>query len=225
MVKQQKAIDSVVKADQLQPGQVIAPGGSATNSPQPQPPAIETPAPAEPVVNTKVEEQPAPQTNEDTGSQAVADGQTVSWTASEFIAHEKSTGWYTRLAAAAAVLTAVIFLITRDFVSCAVVVVCAVMFGVYAGRKPRELNYSLDQSGLAIGAKHYAYADFRSFSISHEGAFASIDFMPLKRFVPVLTVYYPPDDEPVIMAALNGRLPSQEPRHDAVEQLLRRIRF
>lgn len=228
MVKKQKAVDSVIRADQPQPGQVIAPGGSEIPKPQTQLSPVETPAlSSDPVsaAKSETEESPSPQTDENMGSKAVADGQTVRWTASEFIAHEKSAGWYGGLAAVTVVLGGAIFLITKDFISCAVVVVCAVTFGVYAGRKPRELSYSLDQTGVTIGAKHYGYTDFRCFSVNHEGAFASLDFMPLKRFLPVLTVYYPPADEPVIMSALSGRLPYQEPRHDAVERLLKRIRF
>ncbi len=149
----------------------------------------------------------------------------VSWTANEFIAHHKTVGWYAGFAATAAILSIVIYLISKDAISVAVIIVASIVFGLYANRKPSQLEYRLDQSGLSIGPKTYSYEEFRSFSVIPEGAFSSLNFMPLKRFSPVLTVYYAPQDEAKVLAVLSSRLPFEEPRHDAVESLMRRIRF
>src|SRR5688572_14165602 len=79
----------------------------------------------------------------------------ITWTASEFVAHDKSAGWYLTLAAAAAAISAVVFLISRDAVSVGVVIVAAIFLGIYAARKPRQLEYRLDQKGITIGSKSY----------------------------------------------------------------------
>ncbi len=149
----------------------------------------------------------------------------VSWTASEFIAHRKSPRWYGMLAVAAIVMAAIVYALTRDKVSTAVVMVAAVVLGFYAARQPRELDYQLDDRGLSIGSKFYDYDSFKSFSVIDEGAFASITLMPLKRFMPPLTIYYAPDDEPRILNLLAERLPLEEHRADAIDHLMRRIRF
>ena len=151
--------------------------------------------------------------------------QSVSWTASEFVHHEKSPGWYLSLTIAAGVLAALIYFVLRDVVSAGVVLVAAFIFGIYAAHKPRQLEYQLDQSGLTIADKHYPYHEFKTFSLQPEGAFASIVFMPLKRFAPVTTIYYPPEDEDKILTVLSAHLPFEEPRRDAVDSLMRRIRF
>lgn len=151
--------------------------------------------------------------------------QEVTWTASEFIAHEKDASWYLGLAVASAIVAVVIYLITKDFVSVAVVVVAAVLLGVYGARQPRQLQYHLDDRGITIGQKHYSYGEFRSFSVVQQGAFASIEFMPLKRFAPALSIYYAPEDEDSIITLLSNQLPMEEPRRDLVENLMRRIRF
>jgi hypothetical protein len=149
----------------------------------------------------------------------------VSWRASEFIAHEKSPGWYLLLALAAMVGAAAIYLLTKDKVSAGVVVLGALLFGVYAGRKPRELNYQLDGKGLTVGQKFLAYEEFRCFAIVAEGAFESIIFTPLRRFAPLTTIYFDPKDEEQIVGVLSKRLPLEEHTHDAVDRLMRRIRF
>lgn len=151
--------------------------------------------------------------------------QNITWTASEFIAHQKSPGWYMALAGTALAIAALIFLITHDRVSVAVVVVAAVMLGIYGARKPRQLQYQIDNSGISIGQKHHGYDEFRSFAIMSEGAFSSIVFMPLKRFAPPTTIYYAPDDEESIVNVLADCLPFEEHNPDAIDRLMSRIRF
>jgi hypothetical protein len=150
----------------------------------------------------------------------------VAWTASEFVAHDKSAGWYVSLGLAAVVVAVVIYLITKDKVSVAVVIVGALVLGVYGGHQPRELDYRLDAHSLSIGDKHHSYEEFRSFAVVPEGALSSIIFMPLKRFALTTTIYYAPDDEDKIVSLLADRLPIDEDhKHDAIDRLMRRIRF
>lgn len=149
----------------------------------------------------------------------------VEWMASEFIAHDKSAGWYTGLAIVGVILAVLIYLITGDFISVSVVVIGIILLGIYGARQPRQLPYRLDRSGVSIGNKTYAYGDFRSFAVLPEGAFSSIVFMPLKRFSPPITIYYAPTDEEKIMAILSQELPFEEHKRDAVDKLMRRIGF
>ena len=149
----------------------------------------------------------------------------ISWTASEFIAHDKDPKWYGMLALWTFIVTAVIFLVTRDPIASGAVIVVALFFGVYAARQPRQLPYQLDQEGLDIGSRFYDLRQFRSFAVVPEGAFSSIILMPLKRFSPITTIYYPPDDEDAIIEILSAELPYVEHRHDAIDRLMRHIRF
>lgn len=153
------------------------------------------------------------------------DSQSLSWTASEFVHHEKSVGWYLSLVIIAVLIAAGVFLLTRDIVSVVVVIVAAGVLAFYASHQPRQLEYTADQNGIQIGHKFRSYDEFKSFSVVPEGAFSSIVFMPLKRFAPATTIYYPPEDEDKILAILSNQLPYEEPRRDAVDNLMRRIRF
>src|ERR1019366_1450817 len=63
----------------------------------------------------------------------------VTWTASEYIAHEKSVLWYLVLALTTAALSTGIYFINHDKISVGVVILVALIFGIYAARKPRVL--------------------------------------------------------------------------------------
>lgn len=151
--------------------------------------------------------------------------QSVSWSASEFIAHKKTILWYLVLAVGTIILATIIFLLTHDKISTGVIIFVALVFGFFAGRKPRTLDYKLDDGGISIGSKFYNYNGFKSFSVVDDGAFSSILLLPLKRFMPAISIYYDPKDEERITNILADRLPFEDRKHDVVDSFMHRIRF
>jgi len=159
-------------------------------------------------------------------SKAKASNTSVSWTASEFIAHVKNTNWYVRLGISTVIVAGLAFLVTRgDKVTTGMFVIVGIVFGVVASRQPRELPYVVDGQGVQIGPKQYPYSDFRSFSIVQEGVIESIWLMPLKRFMPILTVYFEPKDGHKIVDILAQNLPMENRQMDPVDRLMHRLRF
>jgi hypothetical protein len=230
----------------VQPGQTISPGDvSAPAPPEPaaqleqQPPApvtdtaapqADTPAMPEPVDEKSTT---PPSTtglehfNEPLEAPALAPATSgpVSWTASEFIAHEKSANWYILLFGGAVIVAGANWLIFKDILSSVVIVIAVILLAAYSKRQPRQLQYTLDSNGITIGEKQYPYGHFRSFSVIDDGAFSCIELMPLKRFSPPISVYYAPANEEAIAAALTPHLPFQPHQPDPVDKLIRRIRF
>jgi hypothetical protein len=149
----------------------------------------------------------------------------VAWTASEFIAHEKTTVWYVRFGAAVIAGAAILFFITHDFFAIVILLLFACLVGFTASRKPREVSYSLNQYGLSVGSKFYAYDDFHSFGVLEEGAFSCIVFDPIKRLGLPVSAYYAPADEARIMDVLMLHLPFEKKERDPIERLSQRIRF
>lgn len=154
-----------------------------------------------------------------------APDEVVRWTASEFIAHHKTGGWYALLLLGTVVISVLAWLVTRDVVSTAVVLLAGGVLATYAARPPRQLTYQLDPSGLSIGQRHYNFNEFKSFSVIQEGAFTSVMFTPLKRFGTFTSIYYDPQDEARILDMVSQRLPHEERQPDMVDRLMRRIRF
>ena len=149
----------------------------------------------------------------------------VSWTASEFIAHQKSASWYWLLALAAFLGAGVVYLFTRDEISAGMILIVALMLGIFARRKPRTLQYQIDTNGIHIGTKSYGFMEFKSYSIIDEGALNSISLLPLKRFSPGVSMYYDPQDEEKITALLANYLPVEVGQKDAIDRLMHKIRF
>jgi hypothetical protein len=151
--------------------------------------------------------------------------QEVTWTASEFIAQDKGFGWFVGLVVAAVGVTAIAWFVTKDYISVVVIIAVAIVLGVLANRKPRVLEYAVDRDGLEIAGKFFPYVEFRSFSVVQEGAFSSIMLVPLKRFAPPISIYYPPDDEDKIVNVIATHLPMEEHHHDMIDRFAKRIRF
>lgn len=226
----------------LQPGQTISPQSSPAAPPAPAvvtpvtpdqapPPAAASEPDTPPVAMQQPESKntspgPQPDSADPTVTPTMhKPGAPISWTASEFIAHDKSTGWYTALAGVTIVVAALVYLLTRDKISTGVVIVAAIAFGGYAARRPNQQQYALDDQGLHIGSRYFDYNEFRSFCVIDEGSFSSISFVPLKRFGQLISIYYDPADESAIIDLLSARLPIDQRGHDAFDRFLKRIRF
>lgn len=223
--------------DQNSPGSVIQPQSAEKVAlAKQEEPATTQAAPATPAKTLTEPEIPAEtasespwkydDSNPSSGAQATTSQiKPVQWTASEFIEHSKSFGWYAALGTGAAVLAVAIWAITKDTISAGVVILVAIVFGILASRKPRELEYKVDESGVQIGEKSYPYETFKSFSVVQENAVQSIWFIPLKRFMPILTIYFDPNDEKQIAEVLAAYLPVENHQPDPVDKLMHKIRF
>jgi hypothetical protein len=149
----------------------------------------------------------------------------VTWSASEYIAHEKGLSWYGLFVLAILAVVGAIYFITRDIFSTVVILALAGLVAYSAGRKPQIISYKLDDHGLTIGNKFRPYAEFRSFAVVQEGAFSAVTLAPLKRFAVPISLYYEPKDEDAIIGVISQYLPVEHREHDPIDKLTRRIRF
>lgn len=210
--------------DTPQPGWVYKPGDNpqtATQSDSDKDSQAELQPPEQAAANAsqsqneeKVAKQPQPVSDEG-----------VTWTASEYIAHHKTSGWYLLFILGVLACSGGIYLLTKDIISSAVVGFAGILFAVLASKKPRQLSYKVDVSGITIGGKFYPYTQFKFFSIAREGAVGSVNFWPLKRFMPELSIYYPPEQEGEILKIVAEHLPHEEHEEHAVDRLLKKLRF
>lgn len=152
-------------------------------------------------------------------------GGSVSWTASEYIDHDRSASWYLILATGTVVLAGLVYLISSDFLGVAIILILGILVGVFAHRQPAQVTYELNENGLKIGQKLYTYGVFKSFAIVRDEALPSINLEPLKRFMPPITIYFAPQDEEQIISVLGARLPSHEQKADRIDRLSRRLKF
>ncbi len=158
-------------------------------------------------------------------SPALPDANTIEWTASEYIAHQKNFSWYLGLTVATIVVAGIIYLITKDKISTGFVLFAGIVVGVIAGRKPRLIAYRLDSSGLTVGQKYYPYGQFKSFAVMPQGPIAVVMLMPLKRLAPSVDMYVPPENAQAILELLTQHLPAETRQPGAAERFAHRVRF
>lgn len=149
----------------------------------------------------------------------------ITWSASEFIMHQKGWLWYVLLSVCTLAISTIVYLITKDEMTTGVLVVVGVLLGTIAARKPLELDYRLDATGLTVGNRQYPYVNYRSFAVLEEGAFSKLMLVPFKRFGLSVTVYYHPADENKIVDIVAKHLPLEERKKDLLDRMLWRLKI
>lgn len=168
--------------------------------------------------------EPTSKSTKGSGAQPPDSG-SIQWTASEYIEHDRNFSWYLGLIGLTAVVAGLVYLITRDYISTGVIAVLGIIVGMFARRRPQQIDYELNEKGLKIGPKNYSYAVFKSFAMVHDAAVPSINLEPLKRFMPPISIYFAPQDSEPISSLLSAHLPYQEHQPDWVENLAHRLKF
>ena len=149
----------------------------------------------------------------------------IEWVSSGDDIQARSAAWRVRMTVVSLIAGVLIYIITRDYVSTGSVVLVGTLFGFMGARKAPALHYRLDRSGLFIGQHLYTYSEFRAFSVSDDPQVPSINIVPLKRFLPLLSVYYDVQQRDKIVEVLAAHLPMEAPRHDAFDSIINRIKF
>lgn len=156
---------------------------------------------------------------------ASANMQPLSWQASEYIHHEKAGGWYAALFGLAAVLVAIDLFLIKSVTFSILIVVMAFAVAVIARRPPRVMTYLLSPLGIRINDRTFNLHEFRAFGIVQEQAMYSIRLIPNKRFMPLVSVYFPPELGEQIVDMFGSSLPMEDLKLDFLDQLTEKIRF
>ena len=89
----------------------------------------------------------------------------IEWSAPEFEYREKDVSWYwLSIIVAVIILSAAVW--QKNFIFAIFVVMAEILMLVWAGRKPRDISFSLNEKGLTIlGNKFYPYSAIENFSV------------------------------------------------------------
>lgn len=161
----------------------------------------------------------------DSDQKSLIGGDSISWTASEYIEHSREASWYVGLTIGTLVLSGLMYLLTRELFATAIIIILGIIVASVAHRKPRKLDYQITSQGLNIGDKSYSYKEFRSFALVEEGPLSCLMFIPLKRFAAPLTMYLEKDDEQNIVSLIGEHIPMEQRSPDRIDTLSRRLRF
>jgi hypothetical protein len=148
----------------------------------------------------------------------------LSWAATA-TASQRPKSWSAGLYVIALIAAVLVYIITKGIFSSLGIMIVAVLMGVVYTKKPQVIHYAIDLQGITIGQNHYSFDHFRAFSIVDDHGHVSIALMPLKRFSPILSVFYDPTLQKQIVDTLAVHLPLTEYRQDAIDKITSGIRL
>jgi hypothetical protein len=172
-------------------------------------------------LNEAYEDHRPPMTHDAHGTDEV----NITWEASEYVMHHKSSAWFMGLGVGTAVFGALLWVALQDILAIIVVLLMGVSVVMYAVRKPHTLQYSISDDAIIIGHKEFTFDNFRSFSVMQDGGLNSLLLLPTKRFSPSISVYFADSDSDVIMDALAQHLPHEDREPDFIDRISRTLRF
>lgn len=150
----------------------------------------------------------------------------VTWTAEEYIQGDKNVLWYIIFAVVALGLIAIDVFFIKSYTFSILTVVMATAVVVYASRPARTINYALSvNQGLYIEDKLYRFDEFKAFGVIKDGDRHSIMLIPVKRFSPGVSVYFPEESGELIVDILGSRLPMENLKLDMIDILVRKLRL
>ena len=148
----------------------------------------------------------------------------VVWQDIEYIQHDKTPLWYVGFFIAVIILIiGAVLLQAWTFIP--LIIVMAVALVIYTHRPPRLLSYSWSAKGLTINDQLHPTGEFKSFGVLQDGTHNALDFIPVKRFRPGLTVYFPAEVGEQLVDAVGAYLPMQDLRLDAFDKIIRKLRI
>jgi hypothetical protein len=147
----------------------------------------------------------------------------ITWTASEFIDNAKNFGWYFMFVIAALVVCVLVYIFTHSIFSSIVIFVLGITLCFVAGRKPKELDYGLDDQGIVINNIDHPFSEFKSYTLVSEGGIDHIALISVKKFTPNKTIYFEPQDRDRIISLLGEFLPLEPASKDPIGGFMKRI--
>lgn len=181
--------------------------------------ALDQPGPQ----GTAPQEQPVDEVYDDEEIDEL-DESPVSWNAHESIHQEKGALWYS-IFTLLLIIGVGVTIWLQQWTFTAVLIVIAIVIVVNGKRPPRELTYVLSGDGLTIDNKLHKFEDFKSFGVLQDREHYSVMLIPIQRFQPSVSVYFPEESGEDIVDMLGARLPMKELKLDAVDHLVRWLKL
>lgn len=151
---------------------------------------------------------------------------TVDWVAPEYYVGDKNTTWYVIFGIITLVLMALAIFLLQSWTFAVLIAVMAFSLIIYSRRPANNIKYTLSvNQGIYINDKLYNLQDYKSFSLATEDSRNSIILIPVKRFSPSLSVYFPTESGEQIVDILAARLPMEEYKPDLLDKIINKLKI
>lgn len=154
------------------------------------------------------------------------DVEPIHWSANEYIHEEKNVLWFSIFSVVVVLLIAIDIFMLQSYTFSLLVVVMAIAVVIYSRRPPRTIDYTLSgDQGLYVGERLYHFSEFKAFGLIKDRGQHSIMLIPIKRFSPSVTVYFPEEAGEEIVDILGARLPMENLKLDFIDVIVRKLRL
>lgn len=194
-------------APAAQGGPVVSLQPDANQQPT-QPPAVSSSDVAEPA-----------------SADAAVDDDPVRWQALEYIQRDKSLIWFIVFGIVFVAVMIIAIFVIKSITFDILVPIMAASLLMYVYRPPRILDYVLSSKGLFVNDHLYPFVDFKSFGVIKDDEQFSILLVPIKRFKPGVSIYFPEEVGETLVDMLGARLPMQELKLDIIDRVIRKLRI
>ena len=151
------------------------------------------------------------------------------WQAPEFAFTQKPFGWYLGIIAFFLGLSALAYFLIdglfQKILTIALLVIMAAATSVWAGRKPRVMNYKVTNYGVSLNDKKLTFDDFRAFYVYMDYNQESVALLPAKRFGTLVSMPLATPESEDILEVISHMVPEIEHSEDIIDKLVRRLRF
>jgi len=172
----------------------------------------------------QADDYPEDNTGQPSPEKHIIENEPIHWVANEYIHGERSKTWFIVFGVVVASLITIDLLFWKSYTFSILVVVMAAALIIYTRRTPQSVNYTLSgDQGLYIGEKLYHFNEFKSFGLIRDAEHHSIMMVPVKRFAPGVSVYFPDEAGEQIVDILGARLPMEQLKLDAVDIIVRKL--
>jgi hypothetical protein len=151
--------------------------------------------------------------------------QPVQWQAIEYMQQTKTAIWYVVFVVVVLVLMVLAIFVMKALTFALLLPVMAGALMVYSHRPPRQLSYALSEKGLYINDQLHPLEEFIAFGILRNEQMNSLVLIPIKRFRPGLTVYFPTEVGEQIVDTIGGYLPMEDVQPDMFDAIVSKLRM
>lgn len=147
----------------------------------------------------------------------------IKWKSPSSFNATKSPKWYLALVGATILISAVFYLITRDYITVGILLFCSAILAYYGNKPPRIIAYEMSSEGVKIGQKQYYFSNFRTIFLIKRTDGSSLSLIPNKRFSPALNISFRKEDEERVMGFIGEIMPVVVREDDIFDKILQFI--
>ncbi len=144
----------------------------------------------------------------------------IAWNIEEYKHREKSTDWYWALGVIA-LAGAILAVLAHDILFAVLIVLCAIMLGIFAARAPETITIKLTEEGIIVRDYLYAYTSLKGFAIEEHDLGSYLLVESSRAIAPIISIALP--HEGLDYATLRDFLLSKVPEKTLKEPVSHRI--